>query len=113
MPSVVFECIVVIQVDVLTALGAEIVRTPTGASFQSEESHISVANRLKRDITNSHILDQVRVSSIWRGMHADKSGNEAVLSICAEINKGRLATSVETKRVYGGLCNTIVISLTI
>ena len=43
---------------VLEALGAEIIRTPTEAAFDSPESHISVANRLKQVIPNSHILDQ-------------------------------------------------------
>jgi cystathionine beta-synthase len=46
------------KVDVLKALGAEIVRTPTEAAFDAPESHISVAKRLKEDIPNSHILDQ-------------------------------------------------------
>lgn len=48
------------QVDVLRALGAEIVRTPTNARFDSPESHVGVAWRLKNEIPNSHILDQVR-----------------------------------------------------
>ena len=48
------------KVDVLRALGAEIVRTPTSASFDSPESHIGVAARLQNEIPNSHILDQVR-----------------------------------------------------
>ena len=46
------------KVDVLKALGAEIVRTPTEAAFDSPESHISVARRLNAEIPNSHILDQ-------------------------------------------------------
>ena len=46
------------KVDVLKALGAEIIRTPTEAAFDSPESHISVANRLNAEIPNSHILDQ-------------------------------------------------------
>ena len=45
----------------LRALGAEIVRTPTSASFDSPESHIGVAHRLLQEIPNSHILDQVSV----------------------------------------------------
>lgn len=49
-----------VQVDVLRALGAEIVRTPTNARFDSPESHVGVAWRLKNEIPNSHILDQVR-----------------------------------------------------
>lgn len=48
------------QVDVLKALGAEIVRTPTSARFDSPESHVGVAWRLKNEIPNSHILDQYR-----------------------------------------------------
>ena len=43
----------------LKALGAEIVRTPTSASFDSPESHIGVAHRLLQEIPNAHILDQV------------------------------------------------------
>ncbi|MEM7198873.1 MAG: cystathionine beta-synthase [Planctomycetota bacterium] len=43
---------------VLEALGAEIIRTPTEAAFDSPDSHIGVANRLKQLIPHSHILDQ-------------------------------------------------------
>jgi len=62
-----YRCIIVMpekmsmeKVDVLRALGAEIVRTPTSAAFDSPESHISVAKRLMEEIPNSHILDQYR-----------------------------------------------------
>lgn len=54
---------VALQVDVLRALGAEIVRTPTTARFDSPESHVGVAWRLRNEIPNSHILDQVRPRS--------------------------------------------------
>jgi cystathionine beta-synthase len=60
-----YRCIIVMpekmsqeKVDVLRGLGAEIVRTPTEAAFDSPESHIGVANRLNKEIPNSHILDQ-------------------------------------------------------
>jgi len=43
---------------VLEALGAEIVRTPTEAAWDSPESHIGVARRLKEILPNAHILDQ-------------------------------------------------------
>src|SRR4029078_126203 len=43
---------------VLEALGAEIIRTPTQAAWDSPESHIGVARRLKDVIPNAHILDQ-------------------------------------------------------
>jgi hypothetical protein len=36
------------KVDVLKALGAEIIRTPTEAAFDSPESHIGVAKRLNK-----------------------------------------------------------------
>ena len=43
---------------VLKALGAEIVRTPTEAAWDCDESHIGVAKKLNNEIENSHILDQ-------------------------------------------------------
>jgi cystathionine beta-synthase len=43
---------------VLEALGAEIIRTPTEAAFDSPDSHISVAERLRQVIPGAHILDQ-------------------------------------------------------
>jgi len=42
----------------LKGLGADIIRTPTEAAFDSPESHIGVAERLNKEIPNSHILDQ-------------------------------------------------------
>lgn len=43
---------------VLEALGAKIYRTPTEAAWDAPDSHISLANKLKEEIPNSHILDQ-------------------------------------------------------
>jgi cystathionine beta-synthase len=43
---------------VLEALGAEIIRTPTEAAWDSPESHIGVAKQLKALLPNAHILDQ-------------------------------------------------------
>jgi len=43
---------------VLEALGAEIIRTPTEAAWDSPESHIGVANKLRDVLPNAHILDQ-------------------------------------------------------
>ena len=42
----------------LEALGAKIIRTPTEAKSSDPDSHISVAKKLKREIKNSHVLDQ-------------------------------------------------------
>jgi cystathionine beta-synthase len=43
---------------VLEALGAEIIRTPTEAAYDSPQSHIGVAKSLHAILPNSHILDQ-------------------------------------------------------
>lgn len=46
------------KVSVLKALGAEIIRTPTEAAWDSPESHIGVAQKLERELPNAVILDQ-------------------------------------------------------
>ncbi|RLN14746.1 hypothetical protein BBJ28_00020418 [Nothophytophthora sp. Chile5] len=46
------------KVNILKALGAEIIRTPTEAAWDSPESHIGIAKRLQLELPNSHILDQ-------------------------------------------------------
>lgn len=46
------------KVSVLKALGAEIIRTPTAAAWDSPESHIGVAKRLEKEIPGAVILDQ-------------------------------------------------------
>ena len=43
---------------VLEALGAEIIRTPTEAAWDSPDSHISLAKRLQKELPNAYILDQ-------------------------------------------------------
>ncbi|KTW28226.1 cystathionine beta-synthase [Pneumocystis jirovecii RU7] len=48
------------KVYVMKALGVEIVRTPTEEPFDSPESHIGVANRLRDEIPGSVILDQYK-----------------------------------------------------
>ena len=67
-----YRCIIVLpekmsneKVDTLRALGAEIVRTPTSATWDSPESHISVAQRLNQQIPNSIILDQVLAIKLY------------------------------------------------
>jgi len=46
------------KVNILKALGAQIIRTPTEAAWDAPDSHIGVAYRLNKEIPNSHILDQ-------------------------------------------------------
>jgi len=64
----------------LRALGAEVIRTPTAAPFDSAESHIGVAQRLQREIPNSHVLDQYSNPSNPNA-HYDQTGKE-ILEQC-------------------------------
>jgi cystathionine beta-synthase len=68
------------KVDVLRALGAEIIRTPTEAAFDSPESHISVARRLNQEIENSVILDQY-ANPYNPIAHYDATAEE-ILAVC-------------------------------
>ena len=51
------------QVDVLRALGAEVVRTPSMVEHDAPESLFGVARRLQQTIPRAHILDQVSTLS--------------------------------------------------
>ncbi|XP_014606801.1 PREDICTED: cystathionine beta-synthase [Polistes canadensis] len=60
-----YRCIIVMpekmsneKVQTLRALGAEIIRTPTEAAWDSPESHISIAQKIQKEIPDSVILDQ-------------------------------------------------------
>ncbi|KAG0149380.1 hypothetical protein CROQUDRAFT_59361 [Cronartium quercuum f. sp. fusiforme G11] len=62
-----YRCIIVLpekmsreKINTMKALGAEIVRTPTEAAFDSPESHLSVAARLEKAIPGGIILDQYK-----------------------------------------------------
>lgn len=46
------------KVDVLNALGAEVIRTPTEANFADVDSNIGVARQKNLEIENSIVLDQ-------------------------------------------------------
>lgn len=48
------------KVSVLKCLGAEIIRTPTEAAFDSPEGLIAVSQKIQKSIPNSIILDQYR-----------------------------------------------------
>ncbi|KAI9919299.1 hypothetical protein PsorP6_017636 [Peronosclerospora sorghi] len=56
--SVIAEKMSLEKVNVLKALGAEIIRTPTEAAWNSPESHIGIAKRLVAELPNAHMLDQ-------------------------------------------------------
>ncbi|KAM6447060.1 cystathionine beta-synthase-like isoform 2-T3 [Liasis olivaceus] len=60
-----YRCVIVMpekmsmeKVDILRALGAEIIRTPC-TKYDAPESNVRVAWKLKNEIPNSHILDQI------------------------------------------------------
>ena len=60
---------------VLEALGAEIIRTPNEAAWDSAESHIGVAKELQRIIPNAHILDQYSNADNPQ-VHFEETGGE-------------------------------------
>lgn len=62
-----YRCIIIMpekmsdeKVNTLKALGAEIIRTPTEAAFDTPDSLIAVAQRLQKAIPDSWIPDQYR-----------------------------------------------------
>ncbi|KAJ3382284.1 hypothetical protein HDU84_004393 [Entophlyctis sp. JEL0112] len=68
------------KVDVLKALGAEIVRTPTEAAWDSPDSHIGVAKKLNSKIPRSWIPDQY--SNVNNPMAHYEGTAEEILSQC-------------------------------
>jgi cystathionine beta-synthase len=70
---------------VLAALGAEIVRTPTEAAWDSPESHIGVAKRLQEEIPRAHILDQYTNPSNPR-VHYEETANEILDDLDGEVD---------------------------
>ena len=65
------------KVNVMKGLGAEIIRTPTEAAWDSPESHIEVAKRIRDQLPNSVILDQYNNSSNPLA-HYNHTGQEIV-----------------------------------
>jgi hypothetical protein len=98
-----YRCIMVMpekmsdeKVNVMRALGAEIVRTPTSASFDSPEGLIMVAQRLNKEIPNSVILDQVIHYTDWTDRLTDMIFT--VQGICLFMKlKGALVTTVSSQ----------------
>uniref|UniRef100_A0A182S7S6 Cystathionine beta-synthase n=1 Tax=Anopheles maculatus TaxID=74869 RepID=A0A182S7S6_9DIPT len=79
-----YRCLIVMpekmsneKVDTLKALGAEVIRTPTEAAFDSPEGLIAVSQRLQRAIPDSVILDQYRNAGNPLA-HYDGTGAEIV-----------------------------------
>lgn len=88
---------------VLEALGAEIIRTPTEAAYDSPESHISVAARLQKEIPNSHILDQYANPSNPRA-HSEYTAKE-ILEDLPQVDM--LVASAGTGGTITGIARTL------
>mmetsp|Transcript_8557 Transcript_8557/g.18719 ORF Transcript_8557/g.18719 Transcript_8557/m.18719 type:complete len:528 (+) Transcript_8557:251-1834(+) len=87
-----YKCIIVLpekmskeKVDVLKALGAEIIRTPTEAAWDAPDSHISIAKKLQKETPNSHILDQYTNDSNPLA-HYDGTANELMQQLDGKID---------------------------
>lgn len=73
------------KVVALQALGAEIIRTPTEAAWDSPESHIGVAKKLQSEIPRSHILDQYANPSNFNA-HYHGTGKEIVEDLKGQVD---------------------------
>jgi cystathionine beta-synthase len=84
----------------LRALGAEVIRTPTMAAFDSKDSHIGVSMKLQKEIPNSHILDQYSNPSNPIA-HYDQTAEELLEQCGGEIDM--LVASAGTGGTLAGL----------
>lgn len=82
-----YRCIIVLpeknsdeKVNVLKALGAEIIRTRTEAKFDEPDSLVAVAQRLQKEIPNSVILNQYTNSGNPLA-HYDGTGSEILYQL--------------------------------
>lgn len=81
-----YRCIIVMpekmsaeKENLLRALGAEIVRTPTAAAYNDKDSHISKSIELCKEIPKSIILNQYRASGNPLA-HYDETAEELLLT---------------------------------
>ncbi|KAG0669501.1 cystathionine beta-synthase [Maudiozyma exigua] len=78
------------KVSVLKALGAEIIRTPTNAAWDSPESHIGVAKKLEQEIPGAIILDQynnkMNPEAHYRGTGKEIQGQLQDLGLFDKLN---------------------------
>jgi len=102
-----YRCLIVLpekmskeKVDVLKALGAEIVRTPTEAAYDAPDSHISVAKRLEGELEHAVILDQYTNPSNPQA-HYDGTACE-ILEQCGEEGLDMLVAGAGTGGTLSG-----------
>lgn len=81
-----YKCIIVMpkkmsseKENILRALGAEIVRTPTEARYNDPDSHISKSIELCKEIPNSIVLNQYRASGNPLA-HYDSTAEEILIT---------------------------------
>ncbi|VDK84705.1 unnamed protein product [Litomosoides sigmodontis] len=102
-----YRCIIVMpekmsreKENILRALGAEVVRTPTEASFSDPKSHIGVAIRLQKELSNAIILDQyINVANPLE--HYDKTAEELLYALNDDLNM--LVAGVGTGGTISGI----------
>jgi len=70
---------------VLEALGAEIIRTPTEAAWDSPDSHISVAKKLEKELPHAFILDQYGNPSNPEA-HYEHTANEILEDLSGKVD---------------------------
>ena len=83
---------------VLKSLGAEIVRTPTSALREDEDSHISVAKKLCKEISGAFMLDQYS-NSANPDIHFESTASE----ILDKVDVDMLVCGVGTGGTITGL----------
>jgi len=102
--------------NVLAALGAKIIRTPTEAAWDAPESHIGVAKKLNDELPNSHILDQYKNPSNPEAHYkytaeeiiAQTGGKVDMVVICA--GTGGTITGI-AKKLKEKIPNVIVVGI--
>ncbi|KAJ3193272.1 hypothetical protein HK101_005104 [Irineochytrium annulatum] len=93
------------KVDVLNALGAEIIRTPTEAAWDAPESHIGVAQRLNKEIPNSWIPDQY--SNVNNPMAHYEGTAEEIIAQCGGKAPDMFVASAGTGGTIAGVAKKL------
>lgn len=105
------------KVNMMKALGAQILRTPTEAAWNAPESHIGLALRLNKALDRSHILDQYKnianpmAHYEWTGQEiVDGCGDKAPDAFVACAGTGGTITGI-ARKIKEKFPNCIVIGV--
>lgn len=94
------------KTDLLKALGAQVIKTPTEASFDSPESNIAVAHRLGKELPNAIILDQY--SNVYNPIsHYDETIEEILTATEQGIKLDMIVCGVGTGGTLTGIASRI------